>query len=307
MPAFRNGFSFLDTAHARYRRALLPVVCGTALAICAAMPALADKSPAPTWDQGVRYESGAIVSFEGEAYRALKPNRNTSPAADEGMWEPLSMVSAQWRYRGEWVRGTRYREGDVVIHRGTSYLALQRTRRDPPHQARNRDSWGPIAERGSPGNDGPAGATGPTGPAGPQGEPGSGLAGVSFVPVRLGAPDLTEGLTVIHEVEVAVPSDGFVMVFSDWYLRFEAADPAPWADCYLIRGSEVLPTDPRRLTNGFPNVVTRQSASLTHTYEELGGTTRTYRLVCRKEDIPGDVTPHEITMNAIFLPNDLRP
>jgi len=84
-------------------------------------------------------------------------------------------VFTEWRYRGEWEWNRIYRPGDLVVRRGTSYVALERNRRVNPVRDENRAIWGILAEVGGTGPEGPRGPRGPRGwrgPEGPQGEPG---------------------------------------------------------------------------------------------------------------------------------------
>ncbi|MDQ1709020.1 MAG: hypothetical protein QOG49_405 [Frankiaceae bacterium] len=77
--------------------------------------------------------------------------------------------SRGYRYRAAWNARTSYAAGDVVLWRGTSYLAKTASRAKQPVAG---TWWGILAAagaRGASGPTGPAGATGPAGPAGTNG------------------------------------------------------------------------------------------------------------------------------------------
>lgn len=74
-----------------------------------------------------------------------------------------------WQYQGKWNASTTYRPGDVVRHKGASYVALRTSTGKTPTK---RTFWGLIARDGAKGATGAAGAVGPAGPQGPKGDTG---------------------------------------------------------------------------------------------------------------------------------------
>lgn len=73
------------------------------------------------------------------------------------------------RFRGVHESGTPYAAGDVVVSKGSSWIALSETTASPDEFGPGAKHWALQAKRGRDGK------VGPTGPAGPEGRPGHDL------------------------------------------------------------------------------------------------------------------------------------
>lgn len=84
---------------------------------------------------------------------------------------PVLSVKTSVSPRGEYKSGTDYRTDDVVVYKGSAYIALSETSADPS----DKKSWRLFASggaQGPKGDKGDTGAKGDAGPQGPQGVPG---------------------------------------------------------------------------------------------------------------------------------------
>lgn len=110
----------------------------------------------------------------------------------------------------------------------------------------------------------------------------------------------------IQTLSVDVPADGMVTVLADWYLLFAWSPNQSQADCYVSRDGEQLNNFPLRRIDGIVNTTTRQHVSIVRFFPEQAGTRVTFRLSCQQSIGTGTVQPHQTTLTALFVPNNIR-
>lgn len=124
-----------------------------------------------------RLALAALLALAAPAVPAqeARPSIQTGgPAADDARGSARSPIPG-FAWRSAWLAGRRYATGDVVIHRGATWLALRPSRSLEPTPDATAPYWGRLAARGA---RGPAGPDGPPGARGPRGAPGpAGAAG----------------------------------------------------------------------------------------------------------------------------------
>lgn len=250
-------------------------------------------------------------------------------ASAETVSDPQTVLS-EWRYRGAWLRSTRYLPGDVVVFRGNSFVALERNRRANPNLPENRDVWGVLAERGArgpagpegpqgprgrrglegatgpqgpqgpEGPAGPVGPAGPQGPRGPEGPPGTPLSGGNHRTVleTFFLPSSGAFVTVIS-LSVNLPDAGTVFVLADW-TKFSGPLSGMEVECFLSRQGESLSAGPRRYSRSTGSTYTG-GFHVTRAFFQLRGTA-TYRLACRKDAGGAAAAIIHPTISAIYVP-----
>lgn len=132
----------------------------------------------PQGPQGVKGDKGDTGQTGPQGIQG--PTGATGPQGPQGIQGPAGSPGLEWR--GDWVIGEPYVQGDVVYNNGSSYVCYfphtGSSVYQPGVSALWQDRWEYVAQKGdtgatgATGATGPTGATGATGPQGPQGVPG---------------------------------------------------------------------------------------------------------------------------------------
>jgi hypothetical protein len=112
------------------------------------------------WSEDTIFHEGDIVAFAGGTYQA---QRDTARAPGSQDWTPLAVAGAGFTIRGTYNDAETYKQLDVVMVNGSSFVALK----DAPGPCPGPD-WHLLASRGS---------RGQHGERGPRGEPGASIVG----------------------------------------------------------------------------------------------------------------------------------
>lgn len=121
-----------------------------------------DGSIGPQGPQGVQGFAGAVGPIGPRGERGLRGSKGDTGANRSGI-----------TWRGDWSAAETYHPNDAVHHYGSSWIATDETRAEPPGTG-----WDQMADRGQTGQQGPQGATGPQGPQGVAGTDGDGIGGL---------------------------------------------------------------------------------------------------------------------------------
>tara|TARA_B100000427_G_scaffold312609_1_gene304237 strand:+ start:1244 stop:5260 length:4017 start_codon:yes stop_codon:yes gene_type:complete len=75
-----------------------------------------------TWDSATQYQDGDVVTYGGYTYVAKSVHVNKPPSYN--LTNDWDIITTGFNVVGEWSSSTDYKQGDVVLHGGYSYVAI---------------------------------------------------------------------------------------------------------------------------------------------------------------------------------------
>ena len=75
-----------------------------------------------TWDAATQYQDGDVVTYGGYTYVAKSVHINKPPSYN--LTNDWDIITTGFNVVGEWSSSTDYKQGDVVLHGGYSYVAI---------------------------------------------------------------------------------------------------------------------------------------------------------------------------------------
>ena len=75
-----------------------------------------------TWDAATQYQDGDVVTYGGYTYVAKSVHTNKPPSYN--LTNDWDIITTGFNVVGEWSSSTDYKQGDVVLHGGYSYVAI---------------------------------------------------------------------------------------------------------------------------------------------------------------------------------------